>query len=361
MRKLDRYILKKYFTSFFFTLLILIPIAVAIDISEKIGKFLAHSDLTSSEIISDYYIPFVVYYGNTFMPLALFISTILFTSKLANDTEIVAIHSAGISFTRFLKPYFIGAATIALVALAANHFIVPKTNGAFEEFQDNYTRRTKKSKTFVSNVNLQLTKNDFVYFRSYDLKRNTGADFSYERFDGLQLKYKLSSKSIRFNEKDTTYTLSNYKKRFVKSKNDSIYSSQKLDTIFNFKPQDLLYVDYLAKAMNSFKLNEHINISEKRGVKNLNQYKVELYRRSSLPVSSFILTLIAVTLASRKRRGGIGMNLASGISLMFLYVFFIKISEVLGASATSNPLLMVWLPNVLFGILAVYLYLNAKR
>ena len=361
MRKLDLYILKKYITSFIFTLLILIPVAIAIDTSEKIGKFLANPGLGFLQIVQEYYVPFVIYYANTFMPLALFVSTILFTSQLANKTEIVAIHSAGISFRRFLKPYFIGAFGIAIIALFANHFIVPKTNGTFEDFQETYLRRNKKSKTYVTNINLQLSDKDYVYLRNFDLKRNTGYDFSYERFDSLELKYKLMAKNIKYNAEDSVFTLTNYRKRYVKPKNDSIFSDRKLDTTFNFTPDDLLYVGYLAKAMNSLDLSSHIDTSKDRGIKNLNQYKVELYRRSSLPVSSFILTVIAVALASKKRRGGIGINLALGVALMFVYLFFMKVSEVLGSSATSNPLFMVWLPNILFGILAVYLYYNAKR
>ncbi len=361
MRILDKYILKKYFTSFIFTLLILIPIAIAIDVSEKIGKFLDHADLGIVEIIKDYYIPFTINYGNTFMPLALFISTILFTTKLASNTEIVAIHSAGISYKRLLRPYAIGAVTIAIVSLFTNHFIVPHSNKTFEEFNEAYLRKRKKAKTSVANVSLQLTKNDFVYFRNFNLTRNTGYDFSYEHFEGLELKYKIIGKNIQWNKKDSTYTIKNYKKRKIYSQIDSIETGRKLDTTFNFFPKDLLYVGYLAKEMPSHKLIKHIEKSEKRGVKSLNKYKVELYKRSSLPLSSLILTLIAVSLAARKRRGGIGINLAVGISLMFVYVFFMKVAEVLGAGATYNPLLMVWLPNILFGLLAIYLYFNAKQ
>ncbi len=361
MRKLDKYILKKYLTSFIFTLLILVPVAIAIDVSEKIGKFLANADLGLYEIIKDYYYPFIVNYGNTFMPLALFIAVILFTSKLANDTEIVAIHSAGISFRRFLQPYIIGATIITVVSLLTNHFVVPQTNGTFEDFKEEYLRRRKKSKTNVTQVNLQLNDSTYVYFRSFDLKRNIGYDFSYEEFDGLKLNYKILADNIRFNPDDSIYRLTNVKKRYLGLKSDSILTLRKLDSTFNFFPKDLLYVDYLAKAMTSPELSKHIDISSKRGVKNLNQYKVELYKRTSLPVSSFVLTLIAVALASKKRRGGVGMNLALGIALMFVYVFFMKVAEVLGAGATYNSLFMVWLPNILFGLLAVYLYFNAKR
>jgi len=361
LKIIDRYILKKYFTSFIFTLLILIPIAIAIDVSEKIGKFLDHTNLGIVEIIKDYYIPFIINYGNTFMPLALFISTILFTSKLASNTEIVAIHSAGISYKRLLRPYVIGAITIAVISLFTNHFIVPHSNKTFEAFSEAYLRRTKKTKTDVFNVSLQLTKNDFVYFRRFNFARKNGSGFSYEHFDGLQLKYKILGNTIQWNEKDSTYTIKSYKKRKIYSQIDSIETGRNMDTVFNFFPSDLLYVDYLAKEMPSHKLVKHIDKSEERGVKNLNKYKVELYKRSSLPLSSLILTVIAVSMAARKRRGGIGINLAAGVSLMFIYVFFLKVSEVLGAGATYSPLFMVWLPNILFGLLAIYLYFNAKQ
>lgn len=361
MKILDKYILKKYFISFLFTLLILIPIAIAIDVSEKIGRFLDHANLGITEIINDYYIPFIINYGNTFMPLALFISTILFTSKLASNTEIVAIHSAGISYKRLLRPYIIGAIIIAVISLYTNHFIVPHSNKTYEAFNETYLRKKKITKTDVSKVSLQLTDNDFVFFKSFSLKRNTGYGFSYEHYDGLQLKYKITSQNIKWNKKDSTYTLTNYNKRKIYSETDSIETGRKLDTTFNFFPKDLLYVGYLAKEMPSHKLIKHIAKSEKRGVKNLNKYKVELYKRSSIPLSSIILTVIAVSLASRKRRGGIGINLALGVSLMFIYVFFMKVAEVLGAGATYNPLLMIWIPNILFGLLAIYLYFNAKQ
>ncbi|MCK0132499.1 LptF/LptG family permease [Flavobacteriaceae bacterium F08102] len=361
MRILDKYILKKYFTTFFFTLMILIPIIVAINLSEKIGRFLEHPDLGAAEIVVDYYVPFILYYGITFMPLALFISTILFTSQLAAKTEIVAIHSSGISFTRFLRPYLIGASIIALVTLVANHFLVPHANDKVEVFEENYVRKRPKTKNNVSNVNLQLSANDFIYVRNYNFPRNSGSDFSYEHFDGLELKYKIIANSIRFKPKDSTYTLSNYKKRWIRKWNDSIATGRVLDTTFNFFPNDLIYVDYLAKKMPSDELYEHIKISENRGVKSLNNYKVELYKRSSMPVAAIILTVIAVGLAARKRRGGIGINLAVGVSAMFIYLFFLKVAEVIGAGATANAMVMVWLPNVIFAGIAFYIYSNAKR
>ena len=363
MKILDKYILKKYFTSLIFTLLLLIPITIAIDISEKVGKFIKADDLTLAEIINDYYVNFTINFGNTFMPLALFISVIMFTSKLSNNSEIIAIQSSGISFDRFLRPYIIGAFIVASFSLYSNHFIVPKSNKEFEKFTETYLRpaNKKKTKRSVTKVNLQLSDNDYVFFGSFNFKSNNGYNFRYDHFEGNKLKYRLKGQTIKWIEKDSTYRISNYEKRHIFSKNDSIDSGTYLDTVFNFQPKDLLYVDYLAKEMSSLNLSTHIKQSEDRGVKNLNSYKVELYKRTSLPISSIILTIIAVTLASKKRRGGIGVNLAAGITLMFIYVFFIKVSEVLGSTAEASPLTMIWTPNIIFGTLAIFLYRYAKR
>lgn len=336
---------------------------MAIDISEKVGKFIKNEELTADEILNDYYLNFIINYGNTFMPLALFISVIMFTSKISGNSEIIAIHSSGISFKRFLRPYLIGATIITIISLYANHFIVPQSNKTLEKFEEKYLRSvySKKTKNSVSKVSLQLSKDDYVYFGYFNFKSKNGYNFSYEHFEENKLVYKIIAQNIRFNANDSTYRLSTYRKRFVGAQKDSIDSGSFMDTVFNFEPKDLLYVDYLAREMPSLGLSKHIKQSENRGVKNLNNYKVELYKRTSLPISSFVLTLIAVTLASKKRRGGIGVNLAAGISLMFLYVFFMKVSEVLGSTAESIPILMVWMPNIIFGILAVFLFRNANK
>jgi lipopolysaccharide export system permease protein len=362
LRILDKYILKKYLSSFILVLALLIPIAIAIDISEKVDKFLRHTNLTVGDIIRDYYVNFVIIYGNTFLPLALFIAVIFFTSKLAGNTEVIAIHCAKISFTRFLKPYFIGATIVTIFSLVMNHFVVPNSNKTFSEFNENYIKTKKDNPHFLSNINLQLGPNDYIFIKNYTISRNMGYNFSYEIFEGNKLKFKLMSDNIKWVEKDSTYTLVNYKKRYIYKDKDSIEFGMRMDTTFNFMPNDLVSIDYMAKEMNSLKLNEYINQSKKRGISNLNTYLVEFHKRTSLPISSYILTFLAVSLASKKRRGGMGVNLAIGITLMFLYVFFLKISEVLGAGADTNSFLMVWFPNIIFGSIALYLYLkNAKN
>lgn len=363
MKIIDWYILKRFLVTFLFTLLILIPIAIAIDVSEKIDNFLEHPNLGISEVLNDYYINFIIYYSNTFMPLALFIAVILFTSKLSSNTEIIAITNAKVSFTRFLYPYFIGASLVTLLSLAMNHYVVPKSSKIRKGFEKKYINSSKQSNAlkYVSNFSLQLTDSTYIFIRSFNTANNMGYDFNSETYDGIKLISKLSSDNIMYNPKDSTFTLTGWRKRLIYEKRDRIFSGNKLDTVFNFSPKDLVYKSAFAQEMPSGELLKYINISKKRGVKNLNAYLVEFYKRTSLPIASYILTIIAVGLSFRKKRGGTGVNLAIGVGIMFLYVFFMKVGEVLGSVAGVDSLAYVWIPNIIFGVVAIYLYLNGRK
>ena len=363
MKIIDWYILKRFLVTFLFTLLILIPIAIAIDISEKIDNFLEHVDLGFYQIVDEYYKNFIIYYANTFMPLALFIAVILFTSKLSNNTEIIAITNAKVSFTRFLYPYFIGATLITIISLGMNHLVVPMSSKERKQFEKEFisSARQKNELKRVSDFSLQLTDSTYIFIRNFNTETKSGYDFTSELYDGIQLKSKLVANRISYNDADSTFKLTSWKLRKIFKDRDSIFSGTKIDTVFSFTPRDLIYKSALAQEMPSGELSEFINISKKRGVKNLNAYLVELHKRTSLPVASYILTIIAVALGFRKRRGGTGVNLAIGIGIMFVYVFLMKISEVLGAVAGVNSLLYVWMPNLFFGCLAIYLYLNARK
>jgi lipopolysaccharide export system permease protein len=363
LKILDWYILKRFLVTFLFTLLILIPIAIAIDIAEKIDNFLEHQDLGFLQIVDEYYINFIIYYANTFMPLALFIAVILFTSKLSNNTEIIAINNAKISFTRFLFPYFIGATLITLLSLAMNHFVVPSSSKIRKKFELTYIKNKRQNQQFkyVSDFSLQLTDSTYIFIRNFNTQSNAGYDFTSEVYDGLNMKSKLVADNIRYNDKDSSFLLQNWRLRRIYEDKDSIFSGNKIDTVFNFTPKDLIYKSALSQEMPSDELLKFIEISEKRGVKNLNAYLVEFHKRTSLPIASYVLTIIAVALAFRKRRGGTGVNLAIGVGMMFIYVFLLKISEVLGAVAGVNSLVYVWMPNIFFGSIALYLYLNARK
>ena len=361
MKKLDWYILKRYLVTFLFTLLILIPIAVVIDISQRVDKFLAHSDLGIGQIIDEYYKNFIIYYANTFMPLALFIAVILFTSKLSNNTEIIAMTNARISFTRFLYPYMIGATLVTMVALAMNHFVVPNSSKERNKFEKEFFGRKQFKDNIVENFSLQINDSTYMYIRSYNFKNSQGSYFAIENYNGIELAQKLTAENISWNEKDSTFKLTRYKFRKIFKDRDSISSGIKLDTAFTFTPKDFLYKSALSQEMPFDELYKFIEISKKRGVKNLNAYLVEFHKRTSLPIASYILTIIAVALAFKKKRGGIGVNLGIGVAVMFIYVFFLKVAEVLGAVAGVNSLVYVWIPNFVFGLVALYLYLNARK
>lgn len=363
MKIIDKYILKRFLATFVFTLLILIPIAIAIDVSEKIDNFMENPDLTFTEVVNDYYVNFIIYYTNTFMPLGLFIAVILFTSKLANNTEIIAISNARISFVRFLYPYAIGATIIMVLSLGMNHFVVPNSSSTRKTFEKKYinSARQKREMKFVQEFSLQLTDSTYIFIRNYNTENNTGYDFSSETYDGFQLKSKLVADRIQYNKRDSLFSLINWKYRRIYKKRDSIASGVKVDTVLNFTPKDLIYQSSLSQEMPSDELLDFIAISKKRGVKNLNAYLVEFHKRTSLPIASYFLTLIAVSLSFRKRRGGTGINLAIGFGIMFMYVFLMKVFEVLGAVAGVNSFIYVWIPNIFFGILSGYLFVNARK
>ena len=361
MRILNKYIIKRYLVTFLFTLLILIPIAVAIDIAEKIDKFLKSDTLTFFEVVNDYYLNFIIYYTNTFMPLALFIAVIVFTSKLSNNSEIIAITNARISFTRFLYPYFVGATLVTIFSLLMNHYVVPTSSEIRKKFENKYIHTVKYGDNIVKDFSLQLSDNNYMYIQHYDFISKRGFKFSSEQYDGNRLIYKLTAETINWKDKEKKFRLTNYRIRRIYKDRDSIFNGVGLDTVFPFTPKDFLYKSALAQEMPSGELKQFIDTSKKRGVKNLNAYLVEFHKRTSLPISSYILTVIAVALAFKKRRGGTGVNLAIGFGLMFVYIFFLKVSEVLGGVAGANSLFAVWMPNVVFGSLAVYLYFDAKK
>lgn len=360
MRILDKYILKKFFTSLILIVFVILPVGIAIDISERIDKFLHEPTLTFWIIIRDYYQHFIITYANQFLPLALFLGVVWFTSKLASNTEIIAIHSAQISFNRLLYPYLIGAIIVTVFSLFMNHFIVPQSNYKYTKFDRTYLLK-RPDERFLIDVSMQLGSSDYLFMRTFSLDQGMGTNMIFEHYDGTQMKYRLKANRIKFNENDSTYRLSNYTKRYITPEKDILISGNQMDTVFNFYPKDLNYEGYLSKEMKSPELYRYIKQSKERGVKYLNTYKVELYKRTSLPFSTFILTMIAVALSSKKKRGGTGINLAIGIALAFVYIFFLKIAEVMGSVAGAYPLFMVWFPNLSFGILAIYLYRNAAK
>ncbi len=359
MTILDKYILKRYLATFSMLLLLFIPIGIMVNLAEQIGKMI-DNDAPLNEILI-YYLNFTIYIGNLLFPIFLFLSIIFFTSRLASNTEIVAILSSGVSFNRFLRPYLIGATIIAILMFFMNMFIVPKASEGFNEFKFKYLRKGRKDRE-TSNIYNQLNERDFIYVSSFEPKRQIGYDFTYEHFNANnELDYKISAANIRWIPKDSTYRLTSYVKRKIRDSIELIETKRRLDTVFNFKIDDLTPVSYIAETKNLFELDDFIENQKRKGAANINSYVLVKYKRWALPVAAFVLTLIAVAVSSMKRRGGMGINLAFGMLVAFVYVFFDKVFGTLAEQSGFSPFLAVTIPNVIFGILGIYLLRNAKR
>jgi len=360
LKIIDRYILKRYLVTFIFMLLMFIPIGIIIDISEKVNKMIENH--VPFDKIVQYYIDFIIYFANLLFPIFLFLSIIWFTSKLASNTEIIAILSSGISFSRFLRPYIIGATIVSLFALVMNIYLVPKASAGFKNFRYTYLIGGGISEMRDNtDVFRQISKDEYIFVSNFQDLSKMAFNFSMEKFENDQLKYKVTASRIKWNPTKKNYTLFSYSKRKVGAFGDILETAEKKDTVFSFDIEDLTPVVYIAETLSLGDLNHFIDKERARGSSNINIYLVVLYKKYSTPVSAFILTIIAVAVSSMKRRGGMGMNLAIGILLAFSFVFLDKIFGVLAEKSTMPPMLAIWLPNIVFGILAIYLLRNAKR
>ncbi|MDT8346420.1 MAG: LptF/LptG family permease [Flavobacteriaceae bacterium] len=357
MKILDQYILKRYIATFLVMLLAFIPIGIIIDLSEKVDKII-EKEVPFAQV-ADYYLDFTIYFAGLLFPLFIFLSTIFFTSRLANNTEIIAILSSGISFTRFLRPYLIGATVIAVIGLVFGLFLAPPANKGFNDFRYTYLKRSRAIET--GEIYRQISDHDFIYLSSFRSQTKSGFDFSLEHFDGVDLKYKITANRIRYNPENDNYTLYGYRKRTITDQGDHFEVLAQKDTVFSFEIEDLTPVVYIAETLNYHELNEFIRQEKRRGSSQVNAYEVVRQKRWSTPISVFILTIIAVAVSSQKRRGGMGLNIAFGIAIGMIFVFFDKIFSTLASQSNFPPFIAVWTPNLLFGLVAFYLLKNAKR
>lgn len=356
---IDRYILKRYLITFMGMLLLFVPIGIMANLAEKIGKIIDNEAPLAEVIV--FYGNFTLVIGNLLLPIFLFLSIIFFTSKLASNTEIVAILSSGVSFGRFLRPYFVGATMVAILIFMMGMFIVPHASIGFNEFEYKYFKKGKRDRV-TENIFNQLNENDYIYVSSFDPNRKIGYNFTYEHFDSIgKLDYKISASNIRWVEDDSIYRLTNYEKREVRNETEYIKAQRRLDTIFPFQIDDLTPVSYVAETKNLFELNDFIEDQRRKGASNINAYVLVKYKRWALPIAAFILTVIAVAVSSIKRRGGMGLNLAFGIGVAFVYIFFDKVFGTLAEQSGFSPLLAVVIPNLIFGVFAVYMLMKAKR
>lgn len=358
MKILDWYILKRYLLTFLLMLLLFIPIGITVDLAEKVGKMLENKAPLGD--VTAYYLDFTVYFANLLFPLFLFLSVIWFTSKLANNTEIVAFLSSGVSFSRFLRPYMIGASIVAIFALFLGMYLAPIASQGFNEFKFKYLKKNKKVQK-TRDVYQQINDNDYIFISNYIPARKVGFNFTYEHFEGKELKYKIFADNIKYVEEDSIYRLTTYLKRSFINGKEIVEKERRIDLDLPFKVEDLTPVEYAAETKSYGDLLKFIEAEKRRGSPNIGRYEVVKLKKWSLPVSIFILTIIAVAVSSIKRRGGMGVNLAFGIVIVMIFVFFDKVFGVMAEQSNFNPIVAVWFPNIIFGILAIYLLQNAKR
>ncbi|MCA6364963.1 MAG: LptF/LptG family permease [Bacteroidetes bacterium] len=355
---LDRYILRKFMVTFFGSISMLISIVIVFDISEKIEDFLRH-DVSANEIVFDYYLNFIPYFINLFSPLFTFISVIFFTSLMATRTEVVAILTSGISFNRYLRPYMIGAAIIAITSLLLGMFVIPQANKTRLGFEAKYVGgRTSSVK---NNFYRQVAPGVIAYVERYDLFENTGTRFTLEKIKGQELTYKLYAKEIRWDTLRRRWSIRDYTVREIKGKTERFYKGARIDTVLNLTPEDFDMPNNFMESMTQPELLRYINNERMKGSENILYYELEYYNRFALPFSTFILTLIGVAVSSRKERGGTGKHLGIGIAISFIYIFFQRWFQSYAQSGVIPPYVSVWIPNVVFLGVCLYLLKRAPK
>ena len=355
LKKIDIYIIKKFLGTYFFAIALIISIAVVFDINEKLDSFL---NAPLKAIVVDYYLNFIPYFANLFSPLFTFIAVIFFTSKLADNSEIIAMLSSGISFRRLMIPYMISAAIIAGVTFYLNSYVIPPANVTRIEFQNKYVKNKKVD--YASNIQLQVEPGVIAYMSRYDNNTKTGYRFSLEKFEGKILKSRLTAQTVTY---DSAYhwIIKDYMIRNFNGMREELTRGSRLDSIITIEPSDFLISRYDSELMTTSALKTYIDRQKKRGVANIKDFEIEYEKRFAMTAASFILTVIGMSLSSRKVKGGMGVNIGIGLLLSFSYILFSTVSSTFAVSGATSPRVAVWLPNIVYSIIAVYIYRKAPK
>jgi lipopolysaccharide export system permease protein len=358
LKRFDWYIIKKFLGTFIYSIILILSISIIFDLTEKIDEFI-QNQAPLKAIIFDYYLNFIPYFANLYSGLFLFISVIFFTSKMAFNTEIIALLSSGISFRRLMVPYLVSALVVFVTMYTLGNFVIPPANKKMIDFQMTYVK--KKSANRDRDIHRQIEPNIYIYIERYDQTTDVGRKFSIERYEDNKLVSKLTSDFIRWDRERKVWTITNYMIRDIKNDDEFIKIGSTKDTTLAMLPEEFKSKKEDVEIMNYFELRDFIAQQRLRGVSALEQYEVERHRRASVPFSVFILTIIGASLASRKVRGGIGLHIGSGIALSFTFLMFLQVSKVFAMSGSVSPLVAMWIPNILFAIIAFFIYRWAAR
>ena len=359
IRRIDWYIIKKFLGTYFFAIALIISIAVVFDVNENIDRFI-NNKAPIEAIVFDYYMNFVPYFSNLFSPLFVFIAVIFFTSKLAENSEIIAMMSTGLSFKRLLRPYMISAAIIAVLTYGLGAYVIPKGNVTRLNFEDRYKK--KKKKEYVRNVQLEVDSGVIAYLERYEDYNKTAFRFSLDKFEDKKLVSHLTAKRATY---DTTsfhkWILKDYMIREMNGMRETIIKGDKLDSIIKMEPQDFLIMKGQQQTMTSSELDEYITKQKQRGFANIKEFEIEYHQRIAMSFVAFILTVIGVSLSARKVKGGMGLYLGIGLALSFSYILFQTVSATFAVNGNTPPIVAVWIPNILYTFIAIFLYRKAPK
>ena len=359
LKKIDRYIIGKFLGTFFFAIALIIGIAVIFDYSEKIDDFMEH-EAPMKAILLEYYLNFIPYYANLFSFLFIFIAVIFFTSKMASNTEIVAILASGVSFRRLLRPYFISAAILALLSFLLSAYVIPPATKTRLDFEEVYYRG-RAARFKQKDFHKQTRPGEFIYVETYNTTVDIGYKFAMENYDPEgNLTKRLISDHVRWDPDSSRWTVYDYYIREIKDSSEIIYSGYKIDTVLNMNPSEFKRRKTFVETMNIHELEEFLDESIIAGVPT-EAILVEKHKRFAGPFAAFILTVIGVTLASRKSRRGTGVHIGIGLGLSFTYILFQQVSAQFGIKGGLHPMIAVWVPNIFFSAVAIVLYRQAPK
>lgn len=352
---LDGYIIRKFLGTYVFSIALILAIVVMFDINEKLDAFL-QAPLKAT--VFDYFLNFLPYFANQFSPLFVFITVIFFTSKLADKSEIIAMLSSGMSFHRLLRPYMISAAVIAAFTFVLGAYIIPPANAKRIDYTNTYVRNRRVD--YGDNIMMQVAPGRIAYMSRYDNTTKTGYRFSLEEFKDKKLVSRLTATSIRW---DTLYqwSVSDYMIRDFGADREIIRRGMQLDTVIPFEPRDFLISRNDWETLTSPQLRQYVERQRQRGVANIQAFEIEYEKRYAMCAAAFILTVIGMALSSKKVKGGMGMNIGLGLVLSFSYILFMTVTSSFAVSGITSPFVAMWIPNVLYAIIAVVLYFKAAR
>lgn len=359
LTRLDRYILKKFFVTFIFCMLLFTLIAVAVDSSEKTDDFVK-AGLSTGQIITQYYFGFVPFIWGLLYPLFVFIAVIFFTSKMALQSEVIAILASGVTYRRWLQPYLIGGIVFGVILWLANTYVIPKANEIRSKFEIKYLGKGDPMGS-SNNYYMRADTNTYIGVKYYDTTSKSASTFFLERIRNYRVYYNLRADNIQWNDSANKWVLTNAVERRIDSMAERVQLHPQMYINLNLKPDDLNRDRFIKDKLSTPELKAFIKGEEQRGIEGLNTLKVEQYRRSATPFTVILLTIIGAVLAGRKTRGGSGLHLAMGIGIAAIFILSDRFSTVFSVKGNLPPVLAAWIPNLVFTFVAIYLYRKAPK